>query len=131
VPSSLRPIWGPPAESDRDKLYSEEQVHQALLGYAQREGLSAGDGTLKLDRCAPPFPPGDVCSMDGLPRQIRASSAGNIFHLDTEERIEMWIQSHDAIAYDKPLSSLSKLLDRGLGITCEYCACQAAGGGPV
>lgn len=53
MPSSLRPIWGPAADADRDALYSREQVEEALLGYAQREGLAAaGADTLKLDKSA-------------------------------------------------------------------------------
>ena len=51
VPSSLRPVFGPSAEQDRDALYSEAQVHQALLDYREQQSLAAPGGCIKLDRC--------------------------------------------------------------------------------
>ncbi len=53
VPTSLRPIFG--ADADKDALYSEEVVCSALKAYAEREGLNLGDGTVKLDKCAPSY----------------------------------------------------------------------------
>lgn len=48
VPTSLRPIFE--ADADKDALYSEEVVCSALRAYTEREGLSLGDGALKLDK---------------------------------------------------------------------------------
>ena len=50
VPSSLRPVFGPSAEQDRDALYSEAQVQQALLDYREQQHLAAPGGCIKLDR---------------------------------------------------------------------------------
>ncbi|CAK0786334.1 hypothetical protein CVIRNUC_009547 [Coccomyxa viridis] len=50
APSSLRPIFGPSAEADRDALYSEAQVHQALQNYQKQQQLSATGSCIKLDR---------------------------------------------------------------------------------
>ncbi len=50
MPSSLRPIFGPSAEQDRDALYSEAQVQQALLDYREQQNLPAPGGRIKLDR---------------------------------------------------------------------------------
>ena len=63
VPSSLRPIFGPSAELDKDALYSEAQVQQALLDYREQQRLAAPGGCIKLDRSpvqAPPCMPGPV-----------------------------------------------------------------------
>ena len=53
VPSSLRPLFGPAAEADRDALYSEVQVQQALLDYQSQQQLTAPGQCIKLDRCLP------------------------------------------------------------------------------
>ena len=85
VPSSLRPVFGDPA--DRDALYSQEQVQAALLGYARREELLVlgKPGTLRLDKCASllcmPIPQSPVlspatCCVPGL--GISAASVGDI-----------------------------------------------------
>ena len=52
APSSLRPIFGSSAEADRDALYSETQVHQALQRYQEQQQLSATGSCIKLDRWA-------------------------------------------------------------------------------
>ena len=54
MPSSLRPLFGPAAEQDRDALYSKAQVQQALLDYREQPHLAASDGGIKLDRCLVP-----------------------------------------------------------------------------
>ena len=52
MPSSLRPVFGGAADADKDALFSEDAVRQALQGYVDREGLGTGASTtLKLDKC--------------------------------------------------------------------------------
>lgn len=53
VPSSLRPLFGPSAEQNRDALYSEARVQQALLEYREQQHLAAPGGCIKLDRLTP------------------------------------------------------------------------------
>ena len=52
VPTSLRPIFD--SDADKDTLYSEERVCALLKAYAEREGLGARQGAIKLDKYAPP-----------------------------------------------------------------------------
>ncbi|KAK9814155.1 hypothetical protein WJX72_001321 [[Myrmecia] bisecta] len=48
VPSSLRPIFGSGAA--KEELYSEQACWEALLDYAEANGLPAGQHALKLDK---------------------------------------------------------------------------------
>ena len=54
VPTSLRPIFGPSADLDRDALYSEAQVQQALQCYAEQQQPPAPSGCIRLDRYTAP-----------------------------------------------------------------------------
>ncbi|PRW32977.1 Eukaryotic translation initiation factor 2D [Chlorella sorokiniana] len=51
APSSLRPVFGEAGARDKDRLYSEAEVAEALADYAAAQGLaSPGGRTIKLDR---------------------------------------------------------------------------------
>ncbi|EFN52364.1 hypothetical protein CHLNCDRAFT_138791 [Chlorella variabilis] len=51
APSSLRPVFGEAALRDKERLYSEGEVCEALAGYAAAQGLAAPDGrSIRLDR---------------------------------------------------------------------------------
>jgi len=46
---SLRPVFGGAADADRDALHSADDARAALAAYADRQGLGAGAGRLRLD----------------------------------------------------------------------------------
>ncbi|KAI7845764.1 hypothetical protein COHA_000678 [Chlorella ohadii] len=51
APSSLRTVFGEAGARDKDRLYSEAEVAEALAAYAAAQGLASSDGrTIKLDR---------------------------------------------------------------------------------
>ena len=70
VPSSLRPVFGPSAELDKDALYSEAQVQEALLGYREQQHLAASHGCIKLDR-SPVLAPSCMVSAVLMPSKRR------------------------------------------------------------
>ncbi|CAL5226777.1 g9634 [Coccomyxa viridis] len=103
VPSSLRPVFGPSAEQDRDALYSEAQVQQALLDYREQQHLAAPGGCIKLDRLL----------IGGLFNKKEEQKEGDVHPLDdTLKRLLSKLQVYHTISRPTP-TGVSETLARG------------------
>ncbi|KFM26052.1 Eukaryotic translation initiation factor 2D [Auxenochlorella protothecoides] len=49
APATLRPLFGPEAAADKDRLYDAAEVAAALSSYAQQQRLRGAGGTIALD----------------------------------------------------------------------------------
>ena len=77
VPSTLRPILGT-STAPKDELYSEQDMHTALLSYAAGNDLQHSNDSLKLDKLMvsnlfnkkEPQMEGDACPLEDVMKRL-------------------------------------------------------------